>query len=87
MTALFPDTSPEAEEILLEGYRRMSAEEKLQRLVDLHRVARRLALARIREWYGPNLSDREERLRLAALRLDRKTMMDLFDWDPEVEGY
>lgn len=87
MTALFPDTSPEAEEILLEGYRRMSAEEKLQRLVDLHRVARRLALTRIREWYGPDLSDREERLRLAALRLDRKTMMDLFDWDPEVEGY
>lgn len=87
MTTLFPDTSPEAEEVLLEGYRRMSAEEKLQRLVDLHRVTRRLALARIREWYGPNLSDQEEQLRLAALRLDRKTMMDLFGWDPEVEGY
>lgn len=87
MTTLFPDTTPEAEEILLDAYRRMSPEEKLERLVELHRVARRLALTRIREWYGPELSEREERLRLAALRLDRRTMIELCGWDPEVEGY
>jgi hypothetical protein len=42
---------------------------------------------RIQARYGPDLSERELRLRLAALWLDRETMIDAFGWDPEVEGY
>jgi len=37
--------------------------------------------------YGPDLTERELRLRLAALWLDRETMIEAFGWDPEVEGY
>ena len=81
------DTPLDVEEILLAGYRRMTPAEKLQRVADLNRSVRQLALARIRSQYGPNLSEREERLRLAALWLDRETMARVFGWDPEVEGY
>ncbi len=81
------DTPPEIEEIILEGYRRMSPAEKLQRVMDLNRAAQDMALARIRAQYGPDLSEREERLRLAALWLDREIMVRVFGWDPEARGY
>lgn len=81
------DTPPEIEEMLLEGYRRMTPEEKMRRIVELNRSVEEMAAARIRTQYGPDLPERELRLRLAALRLDREVMVRLFDWDPEVEGY
>lgn len=81
------DTPPEIEEILLEGYRRMPPVEKLRQVFDLNRTAQRMAALRIEARYGPNLAERELRLRLAALWLDRETMIKAFGWDPEVEGY
>lgn len=84
---LSPDTTPEAEELLLTGYRAMSPEEKLRRIFDLNRLAEEVAAERIRSQYGPDLSARELQLRLAALRIDRETMIRAFGWDPEVEGY
>ncbi len=81
------DTPPEVEEILLEGYRRMPPVEKLRQVFDLNRTAQRMAVLRIEARYGPNLTERELRLRLAALWLDRETMIKAFGWDPEVEGY
>ncbi|HVR96260.1 MAG TPA: hypothetical protein VMW27_06585 [Thermoanaerobaculia bacterium] len=81
------DTPQEIEEIILQGYRRMSPAEKLSIVGDLNQAAQEMALARIRVQYGPNLSEREERLRLAALWLDREIMVRVFNWDPEIEGY
>lgn len=81
------DTPPEVERILIEGYRRMTPAEKLQRVMDLNQAAQEMALARIRAKYGPNLSELDERLRLASLWLDRETMIRAFGWDPQVEGY
>jgi hypothetical protein len=80
------DTPPEVQAMMIAGYRRMSPAEKLQRVVDLNRAVENLARARLRAQYGPNLSEREENLRLAALHLDRETMIRAFGWDPEVEG-
>lgn len=80
------DTSPEARAVMIEAYRRMSPAEKLQRVADLNRAVEQMALARIRRQYGPDLDEREERLRLASLRLDRETMIRAFGWDPDVEG-
>jgi len=82
-----PDTPPEIEEIVLEGYRRMTPLEKLLQVFELNWMAQTMAAARIQAWYGPNLSERELRLRLAALWLDRETMIAAFGWDPEVKGY
>ncbi|HYU35194.1 MAG TPA: hypothetical protein VEW48_23830 [Thermoanaerobaculia bacterium] len=87
MSGRLSDTPPEIEEILLAGYRRMTPAQKLERVMDLNRAAREMALARIRATYGPDLSEGEERLRLAALWLDRETMIRVFGWDPEVQGY
>ena len=81
------DTSPEAERMLLETYRRMNPAEKLQRVVDLNHTVDELARARIRKRYGPDLSEREERLRLAALSVGRELMIEAFGWDPDKEGW
>lgn len=80
------DTAPEVQRMRIEALRRMTPAEKLQRVVDLNRAVSTMALSRIRKWYGPDLSEREERLRLAALRLPRETMIEVFDWDPDVQG-
>jgi hypothetical protein len=82
-----PDTPPEIEEMLLERYRQMSPGEKLRSVQDLNRTVQLMALAGIRSRHGTDLSERELRLRLAALRLDRETMIKVFSWDPEIEGY
>lgn len=87
MRPLSADTPPEVEEILLEGYRRMSPGEKLLQVFALNRRAQEMAAMRIQAKYGPDLSERELRLRLAALWLDRETMIAAFGWDPEVQGY
>ena len=87
MRAHLSDTPPEVEEILLERYRQMTPVERLAKALDMSRAVQQLALARIRAEYGPDLTEREERLRLAALWLPRETMIEVFGWDPEVEGY
>lgn len=80
-------THPDVEVLLLQGYRRMSPAEKISRVFDLNRTVRSMAAARIRAQYGPGVTDRELRLRLAALWLDRETMIRVFGWDPAIEGY
>ena len=87
MRALALDTPPDIEEIVLEGYRRMTPSQKLRRVIELGVAAEAMAAARIRARYGPEISPRELRLRLAALQLDRRTMVEVFDWDPEEKGY
>ncbi len=82
-----PDTPPEIEEILVEGYRRMTPFEKLRQVFELNRMAQTMAAMRIQAQYGPDLAERELRLRLAALWVDRTAMIEAFGWDPEVEGY
>jgi len=84
--SLFDDTSPEAQRVLVEGYRRMSPADKLQRVFELTEATRQMARARIVAEYGPNISEREIRLRLAALTIDRQTMIDAFGWDPDGKG-
>jgi hypothetical protein len=80
------DTAPAVEQLIIEGYRRMSPAEKLGRVVALNRALDQLATARLRARYGSHLHDEELRLRLAALRLDATLMTDVFGWDPAVHG-
>jgi hypothetical protein len=78
----------EDEEAMLERYRRMSPWEKLQEVGELNRQVAEAELTRIKAQYGQDLSERELRLRLAAaIYLDRETMIEVYGWDPEVEGY
>ena len=80
------DVHPDVERVLVEAWRSMSAAEKVRQVRELTNTARRFSLAGIRRRH-PDASDRELRLRLASFWLDRETMIRLFDWDPEVEGY
>jgi len=82
-----PDTPPEIEEMMIERYRQMAPWEKLKAVRDLNRMVLLMAVAGIRRRHGANLSEKELRLRLASVCLDRKTMIEVFGWDPEVEGY
>jgi hypothetical protein len=83
----FPnDTSPAAEQFIIEGLRRLSPAEKLERVASLNRALVSLATARLRARYGGDMSPRELRLRLASLWIDEKVMREVFDWDPAVMG-
>jgi hypothetical protein len=80
------DTPPHVQRMLIAGYRKMTPQQKLQRVSELTKAVQQLALARIRKQYG-EISEREQRLRLAALWLNRETMIRVFDWDPKKTGY
>ncbi|MCL0097163.1 hypothetical protein M1O19_01320 [Dehalococcoidia bacterium] len=80
------DTPPQIQKELIQGYRKMTPRQKMQRVNELNRTVQQLALLRIRKQYG-DISEREQMLRLAALWLDRETMTKVFNWDPDKEGY
>lgn len=65
---LWEDTSPAAERVLLDGYRRMSSVRKARQISELTRGAQQMALARLRG-EDPGATERELQLRLAALWL------------------
>lgn len=79
------DTSPEAERFQIEGYRRMSAADKLRIVRQLNLSVQAMALLRLRETY-PGADERALRLHLASLWLPAATMRAVFDWDPDREG-
>lgn len=80
------DTPLAVERLLIDGFRRMTPTEKLQRVVALNRALDVLARARLTARYGPHMPEHEMRLRLAALRLDADLMADVFGWDPRAHG-
>ncbi|MBX3186665.1 MAG: hypothetical protein KF819_06605 [Labilithrix sp.] len=79
------DTDPKVDAILIAGYRRMAAWQKLERMCALNRMGQELALADLRRRY-PDDSPREQRLRLASRWLDADLMRKVFGWDPGREG-
>ncbi len=86
MKPLISDTPDHIQKILIEGYRKMPPWQKLRRVSELTKTTQLLALTRIRKQYG-DIPEREQRLRLASLSLDRETMIRVFNWDPKKEGY
>ncbi|MEK7465896.1 MAG: hypothetical protein AAB074_00655 [Planctomycetota bacterium] len=80
------DTSPEAERILVEAWRRMAPWQKIESVLRINRASDDIATAGILMRH-PGATPDEIRLRLAALRLDRDTMVKAFGWDPERNGY
>ena len=85
MRSFAQDTPPGIEALIIAGYRRMSPAEKLGRVQALNETALQFAAARVRREH-PAISERELRLRLASLWLDRATMIRVFDWDPDRQG-
>ena len=80
------DTSPEAEKVLIDLYRRAPSWKKLRQVSQLTRMVQELALSDIRRRH-PHADEREQKLRLASRWLSADTMRQVFGWDPEKEGY
>jgi hypothetical protein len=80
------DTHPAIEALLIEGYRRMSPSEKLERVRALNRTVQELALADIRRRH-PAADEREQALRLASRWIEPELMLRAFGWDVRKAGY
>ena len=83
---LFRDTDEESERLLVELARSTPVWKKFQQVADATDACRAFARAGIKSRY-PDASDEEVKLRLAALSLDRETMIRVYGWDPEIKGY
>lgn len=80
------DTDPAIEAMLIEGYRRMSPSQKLERVRALTRAVQQLALLDIRRRH-PGAGEREQALRLASRRIEPDLMLRAFGWDVREAGY
>ena len=80
------DTDPETERLLIELSRNRPIWKQFKQVGALNRMTRAFAMAGIRQRY-PEASEEEVRRRLAAVLFDRETVIKVFGWDPEIEGY
>jgi len=80
------DTDPETERLLIELSRNRPIWKQFRQVGALNRMTRAFAMAGIRQRY-PEATEEEVRRRLAAVLFDRKTVIKVFGWDPEIEGY
>jgi len=85
MRAQAHDTPLDAERVLVKGWRRMGAAQKLRAVFGMNAMLRSLQAARLRASH-PGLGEEELRLRLGALWLGRDAMVAAFGWDPETRG-
>jgi hypothetical protein len=83
---LFADTDEAAERKLIELTRQMPDGKKLRMVFSQVETGRQLAMAGLKNRY-PQASPEELKKRYAALVLGRETVMKLYAWDPETEGY
>jgi hypothetical protein len=81
-----PDTDTEIEKRLIEGLRRMSAAEKLQRVAEVWEAMEILALADIRGRH-PQADAWERRVCIASRRVPPELLKKAFGWDVEEKGY
>ena len=76
------DTSEPVERLWFDRLRALQPWQRLQMVARLRRQTQELALAGLRLRY-PQATEHELRLRLAATRFDRETMIRAFGWDPD----
>ena len=80
------DTDSETERVMIELARAMPSWKKIEQIFATIEAARSMSLAGLRSRY-PNASEAELKKRLAALVFDRQTMIEVYGWDPKIEGY
>lgn len=80
------DTDPEVERKMIALMRAMPDWKKIEQVFSIIETTRALSMAGLRERY-PHASEEELKKRLAALVLDRETVIKVYGWDPKIEGY
>lgn len=85
-SGLADDTHPIVEALLIEGYRKMSPAQKLERVRSLTRAVQELALTDVRRRHS-NADAREQALRVASRWIEPDLMARAFGWDVREMGY
>jgi hypothetical protein len=80
------DTHPKIEALLIEGYRRMSPAQKIERVRALTRAVQELTLLDVRRRH-PDADERERALRVASRWIEPELMARAFGWDVHERGY
>jgi hypothetical protein len=80
------DTSADAERVLIELARATPVWRKFEQVAQTTETCRAFAMAGLRTRY-PDATHDELHRRLAALVLDRETVIRVYGWDPKIEGY
>jgi hypothetical protein len=80
------DTPPEVERMMIELWRKMAPERKLQKVFSIGSSLNEVVRADLRRRY-PDATPRELELRLAARSYGRELMIKAFGWDPEAHGW
>ena len=80
------DTTPEAERVLIELARATPDARKIDQLFEIIETVRRFSMSGLRTRH-PGASEEELRKRMAALVFDRETVIQVYGWDPKIEGY
>jgi hypothetical protein len=80
------DTTPEAERVLVEMARAMPDARKIDQVFDLIEAIRRFGMIGLRNRH-PEASEEELKKRMAAIVFDRETVVEVYGWDPGIEGY
>jgi hypothetical protein len=83
---LFSDTDEKTEQVLIELMRAAPAWKKFQQIAEASEMCRAFAMAGLRRRY-PDATEEEIKRRLAAVVLDRESVIKAYGWDPEKEGY
>jgi hypothetical protein len=80
------DTTQEAERVLIELARAMPDAKKIDQVFELIETVRKFGMMGLRSRH-PEASEDELRKRMAALVFDRETVIEVYGWDPRIEGY
>jgi hypothetical protein len=80
------DTDKKVQALLIEGYKRMSEAERLQKVFELNCLLVKLMEAEVRHRH-PNADEREIRLRVASRWLPSELMQKAFGWNPKERGF
>jgi hypothetical protein len=80
------DSDAETDRLMSELARTTPVWKKFRQVGALNQMCRAFAMAGIRQRY-PEASETEVRRRLAAVLFDRETVVKVFGWDPDLEGY
>ena len=79
----YEDTDPKALALFIDLHRKMTAGERVARVFEMSAFQEGLQRSSVRSLY-PDASEREVFLRVAARRLDRETMIQVYGWDPDL---
>ena len=80
------DTAPDAERLLIELARATPVWRKFEQVAETTATCREFAMIGLRKRY-PQATEEDLQRRMAALVLDRETVIRVYGWDPKIEGY